>query len=77
MTLSTTSPHDKLDLAAEPSAVRCARHHTARVLTEWCVLTEARDDALLIVSELISNAIRHARTPPEEAQRGVRPHSHG
>jgi Histidine kinase-like ATPase domain len=54
-----------LELAALDSAPGCARRHVAAVLREWG-LTGLRDDATLIVSELVTNAlqaVRAARCP--------------
>jgi anti-sigma regulatory factor (Ser/Thr protein kinase) len=52
-----------LDLGNLPSAVPCARHYTAYILTEWSHLAHLADDARLIVSELVTNAVRHSRGP--------------
>ncbi|UWE10783.1 ATP-binding protein [Actinacidiphila bryophytorum] len=43
---------------AEPSA-RTARLHTRTALREWRVLDEVVDCAELVVSELVTNAVRH------------------
>lgn len=53
----------RLDLACEPSAVRRARHHTAEVLGQRDTTALLVEDALLIVSELMTNAVKHARIP--------------
>ena len=45
-----------LELAPLPSAVPCARLHAGHVLHEWGLRDHA-DDATLIVSELITNAV--------------------
>jgi anti-sigma regulatory factor (Ser/Thr protein kinase) len=50
------------DLPADPAAVSHARRHVARKLDSWG-LTEAAPSTELIVSELVTNAIRHARPP--------------
>ena len=50
----------RLDLACEPSAARYARSHTRDVLQKWGLPLGIIDDALTIVSELASNAVRHA-----------------
>jgi anti-sigma regulatory factor (Ser/Thr protein kinase) len=54
-----------LELGALPSAVPCARLHTRQLLWEW-QLTALSDDAELLVSELMTNAIQitHADTRP-------------
>jgi anti-sigma regulatory factor (Ser/Thr protein kinase) len=49
-----------LELAALPTAVPCARLHTRLVLTEWG-LSRLAEDAQLVASELVTNAIMHAR----------------
>jgi anti-sigma regulatory factor (Ser/Thr protein kinase) len=54
-----------LPLAALPSAVACARGHARAVALEWNLPPGQADTAELIVSELITNAIRASvqRTP--------------
>lgn len=52
--------HSVLDLACEQSAVRWSREHARAVLREWDVRGDAAYDALTIVAELASNAVRHA-----------------
>ena len=51
----------RLDLPADPSSVGDARRFVTRVLSEWG-LTEAIDVVALLVSELATNAVLHART---------------
>jgi anti-sigma regulatory factor (Ser/Thr protein kinase) len=53
----------RLELASEPSAMRWARWHAADVLAAWG-LTRLSDTAMLVVSELTTNSIRHARVAP-------------
>lgn len=50
----------RLDLACEPSAVRYARSHAHDVLARWGLSGEIADDAVTVVSELATNAVRHA-----------------
>lgn len=50
----------RLDLACEPSAVRYARSHAGDVLARWGLSGEVADDAMTVVSELATNAVRHA-----------------
>ncbi|HUR51285.1 MAG TPA: ATP-binding protein [Mycobacteriales bacterium] len=50
----------RLELAAEPAASREARQATRSVLQGWQVPAQVVDDALLVVSELVTNAVRHA-----------------
>jgi len=42
-----------------PSAASWARRHTADILTRWGI-PELVDDCCTVVSELVSNAVRHA-----------------
>jgi anti-sigma regulatory factor (Ser/Thr protein kinase) len=39
--------------------VGIARRGVGRLLTEWGIGDEARDDAILVVSELVTNAVAH------------------
>ncbi|GAA3484505.1 SpoIIE family protein phosphatase [Streptomyces yanii] len=50
------------DLPSEPTVVRTARHMAARQLSEWG-LEHLVPDTELIVSELVTNAIRHGAGP--------------
>jgi anti-sigma regulatory factor (Ser/Thr protein kinase) len=52
-----------LDLGMLPSAVPCARHYTAYILSEWDHLSHLAEDAQVIVSELVTNAVCHGRGP--------------
>jgi anti-sigma regulatory factor (Ser/Thr protein kinase) len=47
---------DALELGPLPGAVPCARLHVRHVLWEWG-LTRAADDAELLISELVTNAV--------------------
>ncbi|MGW4030044.1 ATP-binding protein [Streptomyces sp. NPDC004838] len=49
--------------ARSPRTVGKARAALLEVLTGWN-LRAAEDDALVVLSELITNAVRHARTSP-------------
>ncbi|MCX4854052.1 ATP-binding protein [Streptomyces canus] len=51
-----------LTLPAEPSAVRIARETAQQALVEWGIGLRhpTVDPALLIVSELVTNSVRHA-----------------
>jgi anti-sigma regulatory factor (Ser/Thr protein kinase) len=51
-----------VELAAAPYAARDARRAAREVLTAWAVPEGYVDDALLVVSELVANAVRHAHT---------------
>ncbi|MGV4988373.1 ATP-binding protein [Streptomyces sp. NPDC001709] len=44
-------------------AVSAVRRRAAAVLTDWSVCPHLVEDALLVVSELVTNAILHARPP--------------
>ncbi|MFI1096315.1 ATP-binding protein [Streptomyces sp. NPDC020917] len=57
--------HSRFDLASSASAVRWGRKHASEVLAEWGVEESVTHDALLIVSELLSNAVQHAVKPME------------
>ncbi|MEU0335593.1 ATP-binding protein [Streptomyces sp. NPDC006193] len=48
-----------------PGAVPAVRRRVAAVLADWSVSPEIMDDSLLVVSELATNAILHARPPAE------------
>jgi len=54
----------RVRLPADPSAAREARRFTAHVLEDWQV-PEAAGTATLVVSELVTNSIRHAQTVTE------------
>ncbi|MFE7598735.1 ATP-binding protein [Streptomyces sp. NPDC057494] len=50
----------ELTLAATPNAVAWARRHTVDILQRWRFPDEGIEVARLLVSELATNAIRHA-----------------
>jgi anti-sigma regulatory factor (Ser/Thr protein kinase) len=52
-----------LELAPLPGAVPCARLHAVNVLTEWG-LGDLVDDAALVISELMTNAVRASAALP-------------
>jgi anti-sigma regulatory factor (Ser/Thr protein kinase) len=62
-----TSPGPRWSMTWEstppPSAARFAREQLTPVLTEWDLTGEAGEPTLLVVTELLSNAIDHARAP--------------
>jgi anti-sigma regulatory factor (Ser/Thr protein kinase) len=62
---SSTAPRwtMKWQSTPPPSAVRFAREQLTRVLAEWDLTGEAVEPTLLVVTELLSNAIDHARAP--------------
>lgn len=47
-----------------PSSVAVARQRLSTDLQDWGVFATAIDDAVLVVSELLSNALRHAHPLP-------------
>jgi anti-sigma regulatory factor (Ser/Thr protein kinase) len=55
------------DLACEPASIRRARDHASQTLTSWGVPEGAVFDALTVVSELATNAVRHAAVLVAEA----------
>ncbi|GAA3801576.1 ATP-binding protein [Streptomyces phyllanthi] len=48
-----------------PEAVRTLRHRAHALLTRWGLSHDAVDDAVLVISELATNAIDHALPPAE------------
>lgn len=52
-----------LPLGALPAAVGCGRHHVRHILAEWG-LTALIDDAVLVTSELLTNAVKASQTLP-------------
>ncbi|MEF9904753.1 ATP-binding protein [Streptomyces sp. P9-A2] len=57
----------ELTLAATPNAVAWARGHTVDILQRWRFPAEGIEVARLLISELATNAIRHAQpTEPSE-----------
>ncbi|MFJ4406797.1 MULTISPECIES: ATP-binding protein [unclassified Streptomyces] len=57
---SSSRLHSVLDLACERSAVRYAKGHADAVLRDWGLPEDLAYDALTVVAELASNAVRHA-----------------
>jgi serine/threonine-protein kinase RsbW len=53
-----------LELAPLPSAVPCARLHATQILREWG-LRELANDAELVTSELMTNAVAASAALPE------------
>ncbi|MER7183303.1 ATP-binding protein [Streptomyces hyaluromycini] len=50
-------------LAHGPEAAGAARKITKELLTRWSVAEDAADSVLVTVSELVTNAVEHARPP--------------
>jgi anti-sigma regulatory factor (Ser/Thr protein kinase) len=71
----TADPEVKVDLPPDLTAAREARAATRRVLPRWR-LGAVLEPVLLVVSELVGNAVRHGRPPVDlrlrKAGRGVR-----
>ena len=57
--------HSFLPLGALPGAIPCARLHTTAVLWEWG-MEALTQPAELAVSELVTNAVRHAGLDPDD-----------
>lgn len=58
--------YEQTRLPPEPASAGAARRWVAQLLTGWG-LAAAADDLRLVVSELVSNAVLHARTVVEVA----------
>jgi anti-sigma regulatory factor (Ser/Thr protein kinase) len=50
-----------VELAATPHEVGAARSHVARLLTAWAVPADVIEVAVLLTSELATNAVTHGR----------------
>ncbi|MCX5443862.1 ATP-binding protein [Streptomyces sp. NBC_00063] len=46
-----------------PEGLAAVRRRAARAMEQWCIPPDLADDALLVVSELITNAVVHALPP--------------
>ncbi|MDH6137588.1 anti-sigma regulatory factor (Ser/Thr protein kinase) [Kitasatospora sp. MAA4] len=55
--------HDEYSLPHHATAPSKARHHARQVLADWGLAEELVFDALLVVSELVTNAVEHALPP--------------
>ncbi|MFD6076283.1 ATP-binding protein [Streptomyces hydrogenans] len=68
--LPTQQPHrppsSHLPLSDVQHAVRAARHHARQVLTAWGVPSDVIDDAVVVISELVTNATLHTHRGPAE-----------
>lgn len=54
-----------------PASVGRARSELKKALANWC-LNAVEDAALVVLSELVTNAVRHARVSPgREIERGI------
>ena len=61
--LPATLSHVRWSFAPEPTVPGNARQRLAPVLAGWGLASDHRDDALLVINELLANAVEHARTP--------------
>lgn len=63
--------HRRLPLAGLPNPVTLARAHTERALADWCATSRgpgpgaAAEDIVLVIAELVGNAVRHGDGPLE------------
>ena len=55
--------HAVLTLSAGPEIVRAARHFVRECLAGWRMQPDLSSDAALLVSELVTNALRHGPPP--------------
>ncbi|WP_227870348.1 MULTISPECIES: ATP-binding protein [Streptomyces] len=56
------SARTRFHLPAEDSSAAEARRRTQAQLREWRAPCDARDNAQLVISELVTNALRHTRS---------------
>lgn len=69
--MSTRTKYDRTaELASTPSSVTVARHLVRDDLSDHGVDQPLIEDALLVVTELMGNAVRHARPLPTGESRG-------
>ena len=61
---------EQLHIPFSASAARTARHHLSSFLHEQNLAQPVVDDALVVISELVANAVRHA-TPQPDGSLGV------
>ena len=72
--MTPTTHHSRLDLTSAPDAVPEVRHRARDLLRSWGVAGDVLFDALVIVTELATNAVLHAagsrpRDEQEQEQR--------
>jgi len=65
MPTSLLTPDWSISYPMTPRSVRLARLHTRRRLTLWNWPGEI-EDAVLVTSELVANAVRHGKVPGHE-----------
>ncbi|MEV6004764.1 ATP-binding protein [Streptomyces griseomycini] len=61
-----SGPSSRLPLNHTQHAVRTARHHAEAVLTSWDISQTVVEDAVLVISELVTNACLHTPNGPAE-----------
>lgn len=61
----TGNDRDTVRLRFHPTAAGAARSHLTRFLTAHAVPVAVIDDARLVVSELVANAVQHGRPSPD------------
>ena len=61
---------EQVHIPFSASAARTARHHLSSFLHEHNLAQPVVDDALVVISELVANAVRHA-TPQPDGSLGV------
>jgi anti-sigma regulatory factor (Ser/Thr protein kinase) len=61
--------HSYLELPAVPESVRAARSHAAQTVSDWGLQTLS-DDVVLVVSELVTNAVRATSGLPASQHNG-------
>jgi anti-sigma regulatory factor (Ser/Thr protein kinase) len=59
-------PSSRLSLSHVQQAVRAARHHAETVLTGWGIPSAVIENAVVVISELVTNATLHTRNGPAE-----------
>jgi anti-sigma regulatory factor (Ser/Thr protein kinase) len=61
--LPGTLSHVRWSFAPEPTVPGAARQRLTDVFARWGVGVDDTDEALLVINELVANAVEHARTP--------------
>ncbi len=63
MTAAAADLRASIDLPASPDSVPVARHVVATLLAAWSA-EQLREDAVLLLSELVTNVLRHVVADP-------------
>ncbi|MFH8470980.1 ATP-binding protein [Streptomyces sp. NPDC017991] len=66
-----------MSLCHRAEAVGAARRATAVVLADWQVVDDAAEAVILVVSELVTNAVEHGQPPLTLLLRHLSGHRHG